>query len=374
VLLKNSKEILLYQDNYLIKQINKSRMKKIFTLSLISVLFATSVQAQDMHFSQYLTSPLNLNPALTGVMNEDIRIGCNYRNQWKSVSAEPYRTISAFVDGTLPPKRKTNDFFGLGLVFNSDKAGASQLNINQANVSLSYNKMLIPSSGGMLSIGFQAGAGQRSMTYDALTWDRQYNGVRYDPTLSSGESPIGSSLTYLDVSFGLNWSQRFGKNFRLSTGASLWHINKPSISLSKVADDPLYMKIGFNAVGQYTMPTRPGTSILPSVVFFQQGTQRLLNVGAAWRYRLVEQSKYTGWVQETAIVAGLYYRLQDATFINVRIDYMDFSLGVNYDFNISTLQIASSSRGGMELCLMYKKALLQKERYNPKNGLKFVQY
>lgn len=349
-------------------------MKKIFTIIFSSALFCGSSYAQDMHFSQYLTSPLNLNPALTGVMNEDIRGVVNYRNQWKSVSAEPYRTISASFDGTLPPKRKTNDFFGLGLVVNSDKAGASQLSINQANLSLSYNKLLVPGSGGMLSLGFQGGVGQRSMSYDALTWDKQYNGVRYDPALPSGESPIGSSLTYLDVSFGANWSQTFGKNFRLSTGASLWHINKPSISLSKVAKDPLYMKVGFNAIGQYTLPSHPGTSILPSLVYFQQGTQRLFNVGAAWRYRLVEQSRYTGWVQETALVAGIYYRLKDATFINVRIDYLDFSFGVNYDFNVSTLQVASSSRGGMELCLMYKKALLQKQRYNPKNGLKFVQY
>jgi len=349
-------------------------MKKIFTLVCSSVLFWGSTNAQDMHFSQYLTSPLNLNPALTGVMNEDIRIASNFRSQWKSVSAEPYRTISAAVDGTLPPKRKTNDFFGIGLVVNSDKAGASQLSINQANLALSYSKLLVPGSGGMLSIGFQAGAGQRSMSYDALTWDKQYNGVRYDPALPSGESPIGSSLTYLDLSFGLNWSQTMGKNFRLSTGASLWHVNRPSISLSKVAKDPLYMKVGFNAVGQYTLPSRPGTSIMPSIVYFQQGTQRLLNVGAAWRYRLVEQSRYTGWVSETALVAGIYYRLKDAAFVNLRIDYMDFSFGVNYDFNVSTLQVASSSRGGMEFCLMYKKALLQKQRYNPKNGLKFVQY
>lgn len=349
-------------------------MKKIFTLVFSTALYCSSAYAQDMHFSQYLTSPMNLNPALTGVMNEDIRIASNFRSQWKSVSAEPYRTISAGIDGTLPPKRKTSDFFGLGLVVNSDKAGASQLSINQANLSLSYSKMLVPSSGGMLSLGFQGGAGQRSMSYDALTWDKQYNGVRYDPTLPSGESPIGSSLTYLDLSAGVNWSQTMGKNFRLSTGASLWHVNRPSISLSRVAKDPLYMKVGFNAVGQYTIPSHPGTSIMPSLVYFQQGTQRLLNVGAAWRYRLVEQSRYTGWVSETALVAGIYYRLKDATFINLRVDYLDFSFGVNYDFNVSTLQVASSSRGGMEFCLMYKKALLQKQRYNPKNGSKFVQY
>ena len=349
-------------------------MKKIFTLAFSSALYCGSLYAQDIHFSQYLTSPLNLNPALTGVMNEDLRLIANYRNQWKSVSAEPYSTISFSTDGTLPPKRKTNDFFGIGMVANRDYAGASQLKVTQANLSLSYNKMLAPASGGMLSMGFQAGAGQRSMSYEALTWDKQYNGIRYDPAIPSGESPVGSSLTYLDISFGVNWSQTFGKNFRLSTGTSLWHVNKPSISLSKIADDPLYMKVGFNAVGQYTLPSRPGTSIMPSIVYFQQGTQRLINVGAAWRYRLVEQSRYTGWVSETALVAGLYYRVKDAAFLNLRIDYLDFSFGVNYDFNVSTLQVASSSRGGMEFCLMYKKALLQKQRYNPKNGLKFVQY
>ena len=114
-------------------------MKKIFTLAFSSALYCGSLYAQDIHFSQYLTSPLNLNPALTGVMNEDLRLIANYRNQWKSVSAEPYSTISFSTDGTLPPKRKTNDFFGIGMVANRDYAGASQLKVTQANLSLSYN-------------------------------------------------------------------------------------------------------------------------------------------------------------------------------------------------------------------------------------------
>lgn len=349
-------------------------MNKRITLLFSAIIFGGTIMAQDIHFSQYFSSPLNLNPALTGLMNEDIRISSNYRNQWKSVSAEPYSTISASIDATLPPKKKTNNFFGLGLVVNSDKAGTSILATNQANLSMGYNMLLAPSTGGMFSVGFQAGAGQKSMNYDNLSWDSQWNGTKYDPSLSSGESAIGTGLTFLDVSAGINWSQMMGKNFRLSTGASLWHVNRPSISQSRVAKDILYMKFGINAIGQYTLPSRPGTSILPSVIYFQQATQRLLNVGAAWRYRLIEQSKFTGWVSETALVAGLYYRLKDAAFINLRLDYKDFSFGVNYDFNVSTLQVASNSRGGMELCLSYKKALLQKQRYNPKQGLKFVQF
>ena len=45
------------------------------------------LQAQDPHFSQFYLSPLQLNPALTGVMNEDIRASLLHRSQWRTVSA-----------------------------------------------------------------------------------------------------------------------------------------------------------------------------------------------------------------------------------------------------------------------------------------------
>ena len=48
--------------------------------SLLSLLFAlvvSSAMAQDIHFSQFYSSPLNLNPALTGVMNCNQRVVAN---------------------------------------------------------------------------------------------------------------------------------------------------------------------------------------------------------------------------------------------------------------------------------------------------------
>ena len=56
-----------------------------YALCLTMMLAAVAVQAQDIHFSQFYQSPLNLNPALTGVMNCNHRIVANYRNQWASV-------------------------------------------------------------------------------------------------------------------------------------------------------------------------------------------------------------------------------------------------------------------------------------------------
>ncbi|HNM24595.1 MAG TPA: type IX secretion system membrane protein PorP/SprF, partial [Saprospiraceae bacterium] len=62
----------------------KKTTLRILSLSCAIVL-AVAVQAQDIHFSQFYMSPLNLNPAMTGVMNCNHRIVANYRNQWSSI-------------------------------------------------------------------------------------------------------------------------------------------------------------------------------------------------------------------------------------------------------------------------------------------------
>ncbi|MBL7808489.1 MAG: type IX secretion system membrane protein PorP/SprF, partial [Saprospiraceae bacterium] len=71
-------------------------------LALCFVMFAAVAQAQDIHFSQFYQSPLNLNPAMTGVMNCNHRFVANYRNQWASIlKNRAYNTYSASYDQKL---------------------------------------------------------------------------------------------------------------------------------------------------------------------------------------------------------------------------------------------------------------------------------
>ena len=55
-------------------------MKKISIL-IFSLALSLAINAQDIHFSQFYMAPLNLNPALTGVMNCQQRLAGNYRNR-----------------------------------------------------------------------------------------------------------------------------------------------------------------------------------------------------------------------------------------------------------------------------------------------------
>ena len=99
-------------------------MKRLKQLAFFTLLmtFMFSAKAQDIHFSQFYLSPLNLNPAMTGVMNCNIRLVANYRNQWASVlRSNAFRTYSVSYDQRIPVGR--NDFFGIGGTFWGDRAG-----------------------------------------------------------------------------------------------------------------------------------------------------------------------------------------------------------------------------------------------------------
>ena len=86
---------------------------KHFLVICFAVLGSFALNAQDIHFSQFYMSPLNLNPALTGVMNCNVRLVANYRNQWASVlKSNAFKTYSVSYDQRIPVGRY--DYFGVG--------------------------------------------------------------------------------------------------------------------------------------------------------------------------------------------------------------------------------------------------------------------
>ena len=70
--------------------------KEIITYSLLfglCLVFINLSIAQDFHFSQYHSSPLQLNPALTGLINGTYRMNINYRDQWNKLDGNNFKTV-----------------------------------------------------------------------------------------------------------------------------------------------------------------------------------------------------------------------------------------------------------------------------------------
>src|SRR5260370_134310 len=119
------------------------------TLCLVALSLPKGAFAQDLHFSQFFNSPLLTNPANTGFIPEgDFRIGVNYRNQWASITAFPYKTMSAFGDVQVMPNQDNTGWLGLGGQILHDVAGTGSLTSTKIYGSVAYHQMV--NSGSLL--------------------------------------------------------------------------------------------------------------------------------------------------------------------------------------------------------------------------------
>jgi type IX secretion system PorP/SprF family membrane protein len=341
-----------------------------FLLFIFSIAFFRA-EAQDLHFSQFWSAPLNINPALAGMNNRDVRVILNYRTQWAAVSAEPYKTLGASADMMIPPRKDNKGFWAFGINCNSDKAGVGNLKTTQGNVTLAYHKMLSRNTS-MLSMGVQFGGGSRSVDYASFSWDAQYNGKAYIPALPSKESPTpGLSSSFSDLSAGMLFSMNPSKYFRMNAGVSLYHLNRPELQFSG-GNDPQSMRFTFHTSAQIASATFQKTSFVPAVLFSQQGPQQLINAGIGILYSLQEKSQYTGFKSESSLYFGAFFRMRDAAYLVTRVNFGDFAVGISYDLSVTGITTASNGRGGLEMMLMFNKSLFGSAKTNPKGSMRLV--
>ncbi|MCP9235645.1 PorP/SprF family type IX secretion system membrane protein [Lewinella sp. JB7] len=334
-------------------------MKLVHTL-LFLLLCGVSLQAQDIHFSQFYMSPLNLNPAMTGVMNCNSRIAVNYRSQWASVLGNnAFQTYSVSYDQRVAVGR--NDFFGFGGTFWGDRAGEADFATTTAKASVSYSKKMGGSRkfGNYLVAGAEFGAAQRSLNFLALRWGSQHDGDGgFDPGAPSGENGLDrDQFLFADLGGGLLWFMVFDENNSLYVGGAFHHLNRANQSFSNDGEDLLYSRYTAHAGGEFMMNNRIG--LVPGVILMSQGPSFQVNAGTNVKF-LLDGGRNSA---SQAFQVGLYTRisnrldssvLTDALILSTRFDYDNFALGFSYDINTSDLKVATDGNGGFELSLQYK--------------------
>lgn len=334
-------------------------------VSLLLLSGTNQVMAQqDVHFSQFVSSPLNINPATVGIFDGDLRVTNNYRNQWGSVSS-PYKTLAIGVDGVFSrPTGKSKGMFGGGLSFYNDKAGDSQMNTTAINLTLAYHLQLNLEQ--YLSFGLQAGMLQRSINYTNLYWDQQWTGLAFDQSLSNGESTRTMSVQSVDFGAGMQWFAEVNKESRLFAGVGVFHLTKPDLDFFQTTEN-LYTKFSIHG-GAELMKPQTTVTFVPNFLVMMQGPNLLINLGSEVKFLLRERSQYTGLNDEIWLGFGGYYRFGDAFYSVFRLGLGDFHLGFSYDLNLSALNVATKGLGGMEIMIKYQTSFSKRVR----TGVRFL--
>ncbi|OFY62822.1 MAG: hypothetical protein A3H98_02445 [Bacteroidetes bacterium RIFCSPLOWO2_02_FULL_36_8] len=321
---------------------------------ILFILFSTSLSAQDLHFSQFSDSPLNLNPALAGVFNGDFRWVGNYRSQWSSVTI-PYSTSAASLD--LPiVKTASNNFIGIGGSAFIDKAGDSGFKTTQFNFAFSYDQTFSSSplhrndrkTTQTVSLGMMAGYGQVSIDPSGLIFDSQFDGRNLNNNLPGESLPL-YQFFYPDISLGFLWSlttKYIIDQFDLYLGGAWYHLNFPNRSFMGNNGAFLYPKYVVHAGSQFKLNDR--IYFLPTAVYFLQGPSTELMGGTYIKY-VINPSVLT----KPSFYAGAWYRLQDAWTVGIKFYYDNIIVGYSYDINSSDLYVASNLRGANELSITF---------------------
>ena len=205
-------------------------------LRIFFILFFISfkVSSQNINYSQFYSSPLNLNPAMTG-LGEFGRLGIIYRNQWPNIG-DGLHYVSSWVDYNF---LKSN--FSLGLNFSKENQNVSNLSTSNISPSLSYEINLNYSW--VLKSGIQFSYSNSNFNSNNLVF---FDQLGQDGIISSTNESLVlyDRRSYLGVSVGL---LAYSKNMWI--GGSLFNLNRPDISFldENFKIDRLYsLHFGYN--------------------------------------------------------------------------------------------------------------------------------
>lgn len=323
-------------------------MLKIFKLLIFFVLVSNVLLAQDPHFSQFFSSPMTLNPAMTGKFNGDFRASANYRNQWPTIN-RAFQTATASVDfQILKNAIPYNDMAGIGLMAYTDKSAAGAVNFSYFSLSAAYHKGLDEDGYKQISAGFQATYSNMLINTDQLKFEDQLTPFGFtNATQEIFVNPgVPLKANYIDMNAGLLFTSSTTERDNLYAGVSLYHISRPEQSFTGVAYN-LNPRATFHAGGFFPLSTN-GTLHLNGLYSTQGGASEAL-LGGAYQMGVGDMAVD----KPTSVYAGGWARLGDALIPFVGIEFSDLRIGFSYDINISDLRTASQSRGGLELSLIY---------------------
>ena len=328
-------------------------IRRIFAFAIL--LSAFGLSAQDIHFSQYGNSPLNLPPGLAGVFGGDLRFVANYRNQWRQVPV-PYTTFSGSVENKVYFSRGRFDrFVTAALLVNYDKQGDVALKSLQIGIPISVTLPIGKSN--FISFGATPMFGQRSFDKDQITFGEQYRDGMFDPGASISEDLSITNLKYFDFSAGANFRlQAPRKRNRLDIGGAMHHINRPAhdfwaSSVTQNDNLRLYNKLSLYGLGLFQMSEK--FDFLVQGLYQKQGEFQEIVYGGGVRMHL-RKDRYKEFAVQ--IGADWRHRYNNALIPRLEVLYGTWTFGATFDWDLFSRagEYISERRGGPELSLIYR--------------------
>ncbi len=312
-------------------------------LAACCIFHAVPLISQDIHFSNWQMSPLNLNPAQTGMFEGDGRLIFNYRTQWRSVQV-PYNTFSFGGDFNLNKPLIKGTQEAVGVMFNHDAAGDGNYTVTDFKVPFNHKFSFRKDSGLTIALGVLAGVSNVKIDPNRLSYDRQWDGDAYNGGLQNGETFQLLSKVYADVALGTVIQKQINQKWLASVGYGISHVNQPNISFYNTKGVTLKPRHNESLQVKYSF------SNISSVMLEYYGNQQQKfreNLAGLTYYHTIEPK--TG----TIVNIGFFNRFGDAMISTLGLQHNNMRLQGSYDYTYSGFRRATNGKGAFEISFIY---------------------
>ncbi len=328
-------------------------MKRTLFILFQALFIYSQLAAQDPIYSQFYAAPMQLNPALTGLVAAPV-ITLNYRNQWPNIP-NAYSTYSASFSHYIPKISS-----GVGVTVEADVAGGGIYNTYRAGLFYAYDIRFTEKF--YIRAGLEAGFVNSRLAWNKLIFLDQLNLETGAVDASGQPNPTneahgGQNINYFDLGLGALVNTPY-----FYAGFSFKHLTAPKESFLKKHEDgseelPLRYTIHIGSEISLNKRNKIGTKafLSPNALFVKQREFHQLNLGAYVRYGL--------------FLGGIWFRHTfsnaDAVILMVGIQKGVFKLGYSYDLTVSQLGMNSGGAHEVSLTLNFEnKKQKHQRRYN----------
>jgi type IX secretion system PorP/SprF family membrane protein len=320
---------------------------KHLNLLLLAGLTAACTYGQDPSFSQFFSSPLNINPALTARINSKWRVISNIRDEWIS-PASPYTTGTISFDSKiLKNKIPESSVFGIGTMLMYDQAMAGVLKSNYASLNLSYNIKIAEGEGEhRLGVGMGLIYGHKQVDFNRLNFAEQFNGYGFNTNLPTGESALTNMKSYISSSVGVLYSY-VSQYSDFDFGVSAFHLNKPKQTVT--IDPRQYLPPRYVVHANFENYLNERVVLNTNAIYQTQANASYFSVGGGLGYFLSNEGD-----DDLILNGGVWYWSNNAVIPYIGLVYKKFQFGFTYDITISKLAAAAQKPKTLEISIIIR--------------------
>jgi type IX secretion system PorP/SprF family membrane protein len=202
-------------------------IQKYYIILLVLILSNKALLAQDPNFSQFIASPLSINPALTSNGESSWRAMSNVRTQWVGIGSS-YITQSLSVDGKLK-KLDDDNYLGIGGMVIAEKAMDGIYKSTYININTAYH-LSLDNKGNGLAVGLGYINNNTRIDFSQLSFDQQLSSIGFDRTLPAGEPSLSNATIFSSACAGIMYTYDNDNTF-LNLGAAGYRFIKSNRSV-----------------------------------------------------------------------------------------------------------------------------------------------